>query len=119
MLVAALVLVPVASGHYGNRWFATKSSTQDAIMDKYRISRAVCAVPPSASDRSRFDMHSLRGNEFSAVKWDHFICAIRSEVSGRGCLVLAHHTGQEWWQIVLTSQDFRGCGPQDIRKRPG
>ncbi len=46
--------------------------------------------------------------------WDHFLCGLALR-DGRTCLAVAHLTGREWDQLVLTSSRYRGCSTYDLR----
>jgi hypothetical protein len=113
VVAASLALAGAASAHDGNIWFTTSKSAQASIKDKYFVSYAGCF------GSKRFGHKWTKGFK---TMWDHFACLVHSDITDRNCTVLAHMTGQKWYQIVLTSYktgdpDYPTCTPRDLRQR--
>jgi hypothetical protein len=114
LAVVALCAPASAGAHYGDIWFQTAARMADNIDEKYEKRGTVCwAITPEW--RARFNAHS-QVDRFGTRRWDHFVCAVSSSATGNFCGVIAHQTGKEWFNIVLTSGPARGCGPADLRK---
>jgi len=112
-VAVALISVASAQAHYGDKWFQTTSLMQQNIEDKYQIDVASCRPKKDTG-------HWTQDNGWSIRRWDHFICGVSSEVTGRVCVVVAHQAGQYWNSIVLTGYKFaKGptCVARDLRQR--
>lgn len=110
--LVALTLAAPASAHYGGLWFDTAARTAFNIERKFpRIEVARC-VPVPVEYRVRFNAHSQVSG--SVRQWDHFLCGLAPRGAAT-CLVLAHMTGREWNQFVLTSWPRNGCTPYVLR----
>jgi hypothetical protein len=114
MVLVALSLPAAAQAHYGNKWFSASSRMERDIMRKYDVAQARCVVVPP-SERVRYNAHSTQ-DSFGA-KWDHYVCAIYSNVTERACLTIGHNTGPKSADLVLTSYRVKGCGSRDIGRR--
>jgi hypothetical protein len=104
----------VAAAHPGNHWFTTASKQARAIEDNYDVAGARCApIPPS--ERLRYNAHSFVNKANSRV-WDHFLCVVKSSMTGRVCFAIAHSTGRYLSDFYLSSYPYQGCGPRDLRR---
>lgn len=114
-LAAALTMglgATPAATHPGGIWFNTAANTALVIERKFpRVMVARC-FRLDAADRSQYNAHSfVRG---SVRAWDHFGCVLAPR-NASVCSVVAHWTGGEWHQFVLTSHRYRGCSPYVLR----
>jgi hypothetical protein len=112
VIALCFIRVAVAHAHYGNLWFQTRANMEENIEGKYQVYSVSCRKHPNA--------HWTQDNAFSLRRYDHFICGVNSEVTGRVCVAVAHQTGSRWSDIVLTGYHYaRGttCVPADLRRR--
>ena len=112
LALLALALASSAAAHPGGLWFNTAANTSGNIERKFpRITFARC-FPLGTADRVQYNAHSfVRG---SVRAWDHFLCFVAPR-NASPCVVVAHWTGKEWHQFVLTSHRYRGCSPYVLR----
>lgn len=111
--VAALTLAVPAGAHRGDIWYDTAARTARNIEDRFSatVSAARC-WPLPVSLRARYDADSYVRNDVR--RWDHFQCGVAIR-RGRVCFTVAHMTGKEWNQFVLTSYPSQGCSPYELR----
>lgn len=112
LLVAlcALTLTASASAHgvYNDSAYNTESN----IKRKFPRVGAVLCKPVPAWARSQYKVYSeVRG---TVRYWNHFFCGVALK-SGGVCLVVAHMTGKQWHQFILTSWPSQGCTPRQLR----
>ena len=112
--LAMLTLAGPAMGHRGDIWYDSAARTARNIEDKFArsVSAARC-WPLQPADRSWYDADSYV--EGDVRRWDHFSCGLAIR-GGRVCFVVAHLTGREWNQFVLTSYRYKGCSPYEMRR---
>lgn len=113
--LVALVVAASAQAHYGHVWYTTAQNASRSLRDKYDVDPKSFCVPLIASDWARYDVHYI--NSGFGRKYDHLVCGLWSNVTGRACIAVMHITGKQWYQVVLTSFRNRGCTPADIRQR--
>lgn len=113
IVLALTAAVPgAAQAHYGDLWFDTAARTAENIERKFpRVDAARCYAIPIHL-RRQYNAHSqIRG---STRQWDHFLCLLAPRRASV-CATIAHMTGREWHQFVLTSFPKDGCSPYVLR----
>lgn len=111
LVLFALAVTSVAQAH--GDWFDTKYGTETALERKFHrnVSTAKCWLVP-ARDRARFGVESqTRGG---VRRWNHFQCGVYLR-NDRICFLLAHITGSQWYQLIVTSWYYQGCSTRDLR----
>ncbi len=109
-LTVGLTTTPAASAHPGGIWASTAANTALSIKEKFpRIEYARC-YPPTRYGHT-FANSQIRG---TVREWDHFVCILAPR-NASICFVVAHWTGGEWHNFVLTSYRYHGCTPYVLR----
>ena len=111
ILAALALMVPAVASAHGE-YVDSAYNTEKNIERKFpRVTAALCKPLPAWARTQYRAFSEVVG---TVRKWNHFYCGV-AIVDGSTCLVVAHMTGQAWYQFILTSWQGRGCSSRQLR----